>query len=85
MRWNSAHISPAPSIFNYRLVVDNGELLGAILSGWIVSFDVTTGSKRWETSKGVPLNERVFMPERVVLTRDSAIGRANEGVYGIKR
>ncbi len=85
LRWNSAHISSALSIFNYGLVGDNGEVVGVNLSGWIVSFDVTTGNKRWETPKGVPLNERVFMPEGVVLTRNLAIGRANDGVYGIKR
>lgn len=85
LRWDVTALPSAQSILNYGLVGNNGEVYGVNLSGWIVSYDVVTGARRWALSKGVGLNERVFLAEGVALTRDLVIGRANDGVYAIRR
>jgi outer membrane protein assembly factor BamB len=85
LRWNIADSRSALSIFNYGLIGGNGEVYGVNLSGWIASYDVATGKRRWALAKGVPLNERVFLAEGVALTPTLAIGRANDGIYAIRR
>ena len=59
--------------------------MGVNLSGWIVSYDVATGKRRWAVAKGLNLNERVFLPEGVTLTSDYAVGIADDGLYAIRR
>ena len=85
LRWNVVDARSALSIFNYGLVADRGEIIGVNLSGWIASYDASTGTRRWAVSRGVGVNERVFLAEGVALSRDFALGRANDGIYAIRR
>ena len=85
LRWNVADTPSARSIFNYGLVGDRGEVVGVNSSGWIVSYDVASGKRRWAVEKGLKLTERAFLPEGVVLTPAFALGRANDGLYAIRR
>ena len=85
LRWDIVDRPSGGSIFNYGLVGDNGEVVGVNLSGWIASYDVATGRRRWAVAKGIKLEERAFLPEGVVLTRELALGRANDGIYAIRR
>jgi outer membrane protein assembly factor BamB len=84
-RWNVTDRSAGGSIFNFELVGEGGVVYGANLSGWIAAYDGATGQRRWALSKGVGLNERVFLARGVALAPGIAVGRAGDGVYGISR
>jgi outer membrane protein assembly factor BamB len=84
-RWNITDASAAGSIFNFGLEAGSGEVVGINLSGWLVSYAAASGVRRWAVPKGIKLEERAFLSPGVALTQDLVLGRANDGVYAIRR
>ena len=84
-RWSITDATAGGSIFNYGLLDAEGDVFGVNLSGWLVSYNAATGVRRWAVPKGVRLDERAFLPPGVAVTGDLVLGRANDGVYAIRR